>query len=441
MKIKLYYNLFYPHILLFIVVILSGLLLLISNNIILDIIAITVLVLGGMFTVNFDLAHPFMWYSSVFMLYSIAYPVLYVLGASPSFPNVYTKSLMTSQWLALAVFLVIVSPVKINYSVLNLRSKKTKYINVLLIISILVCLTTILVISTGDFSDKRSIYSEIPAIMNIGYRSALVLLILFAYTLSEFALKNRRVNILSTFFVTSTIFLTTFFTGERDLAIRLLIILFLIYYIIVLNSQLNKRIIAFGLIILSSLPILNTYKYFGLTGETRSSEASLLIQFLKSDFVAASRNLQILLLDETSKGRFNGFTFTSSILRALNLDFLLGIDPVSPVGWFANYYFPNRSSGPGFTLVGDGYINFGYVGIIILFVFIGILVRILYSCSNKNLGFFVFYIVSIPIFMYAIRADLANIISPLIRHNLLTLLLLELFILVFYQFQKLHNGH
>ena len=96
---------------------------------------------------------------------------------------------------------------------------------------------------------------------------------------------------------------------------------------------------------------------------------------------------------------------------------------VNGVEWFNKTYFSENRAGQGFSLVAEGYINFGFLGIILVFVLVGLLIKFIYQRSSKNIYYFSFYVVSIPVFMYSIRADLTNILSPIIRQNLIVVIL------------------
>lgn len=422
------------YLILFCFILFSGIILFFSNNIITDIISFFILVVGAMIIVKFDLAHPYVWFSFVFMIYSISYPILHLNGVTYDVYT-YTKSLMIAQWLALIFFLLAVSPSKVDYS--NLRRIKSKVISnkiVYVIISVII-MAAIYEFSTGGYNHKKDIYAE-SVIASIGFRAALVLLVLYAINLSVSALEKDKLDIKQSIITLIIIFLLVYFSGERDYLIRYFVILLFIYYILIKKSKLNLKIIVLGIFSISLIPILAKYKYFGLTGEKSTSELNFILDFLSSEFQSASKNLQILLLDDTTNGLFKGITFISAFIRALNLDVLFGINTISSGKWYNETYYSEGRAGQGFTLVGDGYVNFGYFGIIILFISIGLLLRLIYVQSNKGIYSFVFYILTIPIFMYAIRADLANILSPLIKHNLLTFLVLRIGLDILYYSQK-----
>lgn len=405
---------------------LSGAMILFSNNIYIHILSMMILTFGAISLVRYDIAHPYFWFSFVFLLYSISYPILY-LNDRVYDVYIYTKSLMFSQWLALSVFLLVVGPIRVKYSKLKETETRLDSSKAFLLIISLFLFMAILEISTGGYANKGEIYANGSILISISFRLVLVFLILFAVNIATYALNNNKIDYKITIYVGFIIFLMVFYSGERDLLIRFFIILFYIYYIIVKKSKLSKEVLFLGTFSLALIPILHKYKYFGLTGEKTIMSSNLFFGFLTSDFMSASKNMQILLLDESAKGIFRGKTFLSAILRSFNLDKLPGVNVVSSIQWYNDTYFGIKRAGQGFTLVGDGYVNFGLIGIIILFLFIGLLVRMLYLRSAKGLYHFVFYILSIPIFMYAIRADLVNILTPLIKHNLLVIVLLHIF--------------
>ena len=411
----------YIHLISFIII--SGLLLFFSNSVLVDILAFVILVIGALVIVRFDVSHPYVWFSTIFMLYSISYPILFLSGFTYDVYT-YTKSLIFSEWLALTTFLLIVTPSKVDYSHLN-KNKKEVISSKILVYSVSIfVLITIFEVLSGGYSNKGEIYGGGSIIVFIGFRAALILLMVYAINLSIFALNRKKIDVKLSLYVFIVIFLLSFFSGERDLLIRFFVILSFVYYILVQNSKITKEVIWFGAIGLLSIPLLNIFKYYGLTGEIRSSQENFLIQFLTSDFMSASKNLQILLLDETSEGLFNGSSFLSAILRSLNLDKLPWFEITSSGQWFNEHYFGPNRAGQGFTLVGDGYVNFGYFGIVLLFIFIGLLIKLLYVNSNRGIHFFVYYILAIPVFMYTIRADLANILVPLVKQNLVFIILI-----------------
>lgn len=400
----------------------AGFLIHITDHVYVHLGAFGFLILGAMSIVSFDISHPYFWYSFVFMLYSVSYPIMWITGATHDI-YVYTKSLMLSQWLALSTLLLVVGPARTDYEGLKYKSRSASNLRLIMLIPILAIIPTILKISQGGFTHKSEIYSEGSLLIFIGFRAVLVLLILFTINLTRACLLYGAINKKITVIVFILIFGVVYYSGERDLIIRPFVILSLVYFVLVKRRKLDLFLIFIGLFSVLLIPMLADFKYFGLTGERNVSERSVVMRLLNSEFQSASKNLQIVLLDESTKGIFQGATLISSVIRTFKMDKLLDLEIDTGIKWYNRTYFAPNRAGQGFTLVGEGYINFGYAGIVLVFVFVGILIKIIYRKSNQGVYHFSYYILSIPVFMYSIRADLANIISPLIVQNLLIMAL------------------
>jgi oligosaccharide repeat unit polymerase len=147
---------------------------------------------------------------------------------------------------------------------------------------------------------------------------------------------------------------------------------------------------------------------------------SIIEDILSSEFSAASKNLNELLNHRELWSPFYGETFLWDIQVVLGTGF-------SPGAWYNKTFFPslvNRGGGNGFTIVGEGYINFGIFGVILVFSFLSILLKYIHSYATKNIIWLTIYIASLPIFMYMIRGDLATLFTQVIKHIVIPLLIL-----------------
>ena len=176
--------------------------------------------------------------------------------------------------------------------------------------------------------------------------------------------------------------------------------------------------------VMCMLPLSHIYKYYFLTGTITSTKVfnfnTLLFDFLNGEFISASKNLQVLINNEFyTNALFKGKTILNDFIRIfMKTNFTHG-------KWYNDTFFPHvKTTGYGFTIVGEGYINFGYLGVILVFIILALFIRVLYRNYYKNMYSFCIYIYTIPLYMYAIRADLANIFSPLIKHLLLSMLII-----------------
>lgn len=417
--------------------VISGLLLVFTDHVLIHIISMLILSIGAASIVKFDFMHPYVWYSIFFTLYSISYPVLYFSKYESLSVIFYTKELILTQWIGLVVFLLIVTPSRINLVEYkkNIKPKASLFTKVCYLFSTLVLILTILYISDGNYSNKRELFSSDSLIVTIGFKTVLLFIIFYSILLINHVIERKRLSWKLIIFTFSLLFLMFFFSGERDLILKFVIVTFYIYYLFLQKLKHKILLFIFSPFLLLLVPFLKKIKYYGLTGEIyKNPNNNIIIELMTSDFSSASMNMQILLLDSNSKGLFKGYTIIMDLLRGIELP-LIKLVNFSTVEWFNNTYFPNKEVGMGFSIVGEGYVNFGYLGIILIFAIIGYLVKILYKNSVKGFYGLIIYILSIPTFIYSIRADLANILSPLISQLLLSI---GIIVIIEHIFKKLN---
>ncbi len=453
---------------LFSLIFISGLLLLLSNeqNIALHITAFLTLSVGSMAIVKFNLLHPYCWYSLIFTLYSISYPILYLENIITKFG--YKKELMILQWLALVTFLLVFSPhsnisLQVRNSILGnnfkkrilelifkvyLKYKKLSFINKLVIktqrinlktrlkgicsqekiiklIINLICLTIliscVLIVKEG-YTSKREIYASGNIFINLSFKLAIILTVLYLFQLLNKLYKENKIDSILFLKTWISIVALTLFSGERDLLFRLIIITTFGLYLF--KKIKNIYILIAAPFVMLLLPLSHMFKYFFLTGTINKlnifSFRGLICEFLNGEFLSASKNLQIILNNsDWTEGVFRGNTILNDFIRVFSkTDFSHG-------KWFMDSFFPDTTRVQyGFSLVGVGYVNFGYLGVILVFFLVAVFLRILYKNANKNIYFMTIYLYTIPLYMYSIRADLANIFSPFIKHLFLSIILI-----------------
>lgn len=396
-----------------VLILVSGLIILVSGDkqILIHVACLGALSLGACFIVNFDVFHPYFWYSIFFWLYSSAYPILYYIGYNTSYG--YDKESIILEWLFLSVILLVLPAEKVvdKYNIYD-NSEKTNAIACFTwIFSFYLCITMIL-IYFGGFSNKTDIYNNANAFIKTGFIIGYILILFYEYILYGSLYKNKKIgpiNIIPLIIVTSFSFLT----GERDYMFTTLLSTILLLF---LFNKLKKKaifiIVPIGIIL---LPLSSSLKYYLLSGKKGAafSMSNLLPEFLDGEFISAGRNFQILL-----NGHYSGYFGGKTILYDLGRIFTKNIFSVQT--WFNNTFFSySQSTKYGFSLVGEGYINFGVIGVVLLAFIVGIIIRVLYLQSNKNQYNMLIYLYMLPLFIYSIRADLANIFSPLLKYALL----------------------
>jgi len=108
------------------------------------------------------------------------------------------------------------------------------------------------------------------------------------------------------------------------------------------------------------------------------------------------------MLDESYQF-FNGFTYLNSIQNLLP-SWIYKTD-FNTLDWFKNNYAPGGNSGYGYGLDAEGYLNFGYIGVVFSFIFITMIQKLTIRNINNH-DFFKFYSVFFMCFiMYSFRND------------------------------------
>lgn len=104
-----------------------------------------------------------------------------------------------------------------------------------------------------------------------------------------------------------------------------------------------------------------------------------------------------------------GGTFTDAILRPLRLT-----DATPLAEWFVSVYSPGNPSGFGFSLSGEAYLNFGLVGVPVVFALLALAQRWLMNGSGSSDPRCYLSVVFFAAALYALRGDAAQIISTML---------------------------
>jgi hypothetical protein len=220
---------------LFFVILFSGALLFLSdeNSILLHIAAMGVLCLGACFIVDFDILHPYCWYSAAFFLYADSYPILYYLGINKKFG--YSKEIMVYQWVALLVFLIVLSPIKYKFETRKRDSYEaldSKYVRLFTTIMCFAMLVAVALIFRGNYANKKAIYAGGNIYLLMSFRIAIVLTMFYIYQFYN-ALKNKN-KIDFFLFIKVGVPIVSFgmITGERDVMFTFLVVtVFILFFL------------------------------------------------------------------------------------------------------------------------------------------------------------------------------------------------------------------
>lgn len=396
----------------------------VNDNILVHIVSIIIYSLIAMGIVKFDILHPYCWFSAFFCLYSIGYPILHVCG----FSNVeYSKETMCYQLLGLFIALIVISPrkylqaAKVDNPKLNIDiGVLNKALYVFLILTILF---TALYAYRSGFSGKGEMYDEGGVILTMALRLPLILAMLYSVSSVSYYSANKRLPkglILVTMIV---LLIMTLFSGERDFLFRFLLITVEILYFFGTFKKKNLLLIIPVFVLL--IPLSSTFKYYFLSGTVYKSTNGFIYSLLNGEFESAGRNLQVVLNNSSYTEGALGFL---QIPRDIASVFVSSID--SPSSWFGKTFYPQSKTQYGFSLVGEGYVIGGIVGIVILFMIIGLIIKAMYRYSRKNLYTISAYFYFIAVVIYSIRADFGTILSALVKQIglvIIIILILERF--------------
>ena len=398
------------------IIILSLLQCIFSFNIVIYISSSILLLLICIYTVKFNIFHPYVWFLPIFTLYQIAYPWLKILNVTV-YKNVsFNDSYTCINWFALVALVLLLINIKpIYYDKKNITDQfNCKYIIILLIIIYVLTAFGLIYISFQGFNSKYELAMNKDVFVSI----TMILLNIISF-LSVFICLNK--NILNRekiiIFIISTIILlfSVGIIGERDVIINHFII-FLMYYVAVSKISLKKLILLI-IALVSFVGFSASLKMFLAKDHVRSSDSGIVVKFLKSDFQSAGYNLNYLMNHQNSWDLRYGRTVIYDVFSVFRNVIDFG-DWVS-TKWYQNTFWSTRKTGLGFTFLGEGYLNFGVIGIFIWVYIISCIIKYLYMMSNKSIFKFVMYLCFCPMCMYIMRADFANLISPFIKYILL----------------------
>lgn len=371
-------------------------------------------------SVKLDIFHPYVWYGGALTVYSIGYPVLYMLGADVS--RGYTSEPLRMSWIALVVIIVMIPSYSIKRDID--KTKKNAVPKNLIDISVLYIVGCIFLIAKSGMANKTEIYAQNNKFYMIAFSLVYLLLVFYVYGFSVHKCNKEKINVILIIEIGIATIGLSLFSGERDIMLNFaLVTVLLLYYWKIINI---KQLIVMGMLGVLIFPLTSVYKYYFLSGAKGSNFSfgldlkSIAVNFFHGEFESASRNLQLLVNHESiTKGIMGGKTYLSACTR------IFGYAPWSCISWFMTSFFEPTRAGQGFTVIGEGYINFGYMGIIFEFIIIGAMLSYMYKRHNRSITWLTIYISSFPIFIYAVRADLANILSPMCRHVLMGILVLK----------------
>ena len=380
-----------------------------TENITVQVVAFTAACVVPILLMKIDVLHPWCWYSAFFCLYSIAYPLLYQMGETRfGFDSVNLQYHLVALYSALLVIPAKSHPYEARRGSRGFVVRTGVLNRIMYVLTVLLLLGGVLYISRRGFSSKGDIYRQTGLVMSVIFRIPMVLCVLVPMVVVDAYNKRKKVSfggIMLGFVACAALGMLS---GERDLLLRFLIILFLL--LVFLGVVKRRHFLPIGAALVATLPLSAIYKYYFLARRvsTVKVEKGFLYSFLTSDFHASGQNLQNLIEHTGTEGLF-GFR---RLLQDLSSLFT---SEISLTSWYNKTYFAGEKSGKGFTLVGEGYLIGGTLGVIALFAVVALAINIMAKMRYRSLWAAMFYIYGIITIVSCFRAALTDIVTGFVR--------------------------
>jgi oligosaccharide repeat unit polymerase len=405
----------------------SGIFIFLFNNIWISIVALSFMCIFLMLTVKMDILHPYTWLSPFYMLYSISNPILIMSGevVIPGYSMLHET--MTLQWLALCVLIIVIGPTTIKPKLdLSMLKGTEKFSKIALLFSTIISGIFLIYIIANGFQSKYQVNLNSSFLGNFSIGYLIFTVASACYLAYVFSIKRKIPYLFLTFSIVWT-FMAVIFFGERDIFLRQIwMTFFVVYYF---YKKINNKFIAiYGVAGLFSVQSLATLKNFAMRGSVLSYEYSTwYMRIFNSEFAAAARNLQTLLIGFDSWHLWWGHTLLVTIERIFLPKSIFGAFSESATSLFNDFFFPElvaRGGGNGYSLVAEGYMNFGVLGVIIWFILLGLFLKFVYIKANHNAMWLIIYTLTMPLVIYVLRADFTNLFSQFIKYILIPVALI-----------------
>lgn len=404
-------------IMILIISIVAAIITLTTSNPAFHVIALWSIVLVAVYICKFDLLHPYFLFSVFFALYASSYTIIVMLGYQTNIGYSYENTLLSI--LALTTVLLTIGPKQNKRDENHLAESSimsiTPYDNVSrrILGNILIVLFIVLIIAVINVS-KLGVEMKSDFISN-RYLSFLlatyIVRYISLYCCLYIVISSKKFKIGPIIIYCGiAVLLFTLFTAERDGIFRFLLIIILAMFA---THRIDRKTlpIIFGIGVIA-VDLLSYLKYYFISGVVRADfiDRGIIYNFLNSDFAAAGENIQVLLNNPWTKSYYDYGLILTDVLDP----FYFGNNAFNIGTWFNDTFYYGKSS-RAFTLVGEGYVVDGYVGVIVLFFIVGIFVRFMYKNSNKNAYWLTAYIYTIVTVVSSFRGTLGSISGSLFR--------------------------
>lgn len=355
-----------------------------------------------------DIMHPYTWFSAFFCLYSIGLPILTYEGERHLRAS-YSKELMEIQLLAMFIILFIISPQKINYEIKNRKYQGVNlgvFNKILYAGMVLILIAGAFFLSRSGLGGKANIYASGSTLLIAIFKVPLSLTMLYTLLMiSEW--QNSRIISIRTIIITGVSLLgMTIYSGERDFVFRFFLITAI--FLFFTKKLKKKHMVILAPVAVAILILSDKYKYYLSTGIVNESSESIISRLFAGEFEAASTNLQIVI----DQGMTHSWGLERYLLDIASA-FTTRIQSVS--SWFSDLFYAGRTVQYGFSIIGEGYVTGGVIGVVFISLILGSIIRFFYKRSCNGTYWFATYLYFITVVIYSIRMDLGTILSAIVK--------------------------
>lgn len=358
--------------------------------------------------------HPLSWFPVFYFLYGSAFLIYEILDNNNL---IYMNEIVPLVFIGFIGFLTPLIFFTKENKIPSVPKEYSKVIPYTWGIFLVLCVVLIIFVLGSGITSKREFIDDLGG---IGFLFIVFSMLPLIYCVK--ILEDKKIELKNYMFIITLIILFIGFgvTGERDYIFRFFLFLFIMHY--TFNKYNPLVFLGLIFILLFFMPLTQQMKGYLISESVVGYEYNFEIKNLFfNDFYAAGRNLYYVL--EKQVPLMYGETFIWDVKRFFNFIFT---DQKSTGAWFNDtfrvQYRDIGTSGWGFSLVAEAYINFGKFGIFLLYLIIGVVSGIFYNLSRKNLFLFLFYLLYIVVVIYVTRADFANYLSLIFKINVIIIL-------------------
>lgn len=371
-----------------------------------------------------SLVHPLSWFPIFYFLYSVSFPLYYMVDGEVNNDLLMLVPICFSGFLAFTFGVLIFSP---HVSTIPKVKLSARLLEIFAWLALCICAGLIIYVLGSGVSSKREFLNMVRAsglelAFNI-FSFATVIYVLRLIVISQsFGGLNVKVQVFDRLGIAMLLIFMAGFgvTGERDFVFRLLLLTMVVLFGLAYRYKYYYLLVAtFALVLI--LPFSQAAKaYLISTGiEYEGYKAG---DIFNTEFASAGRNTYYVIARDITG--YGGETILWDIKRYFNFIFA---DQQSTGVWFNDYirrsFGDEGTSGWGFSLVAEGYMNFGIWGAAILFFVIGIITGFVYRLSSRSGFYYAIYLLYIPTLIYVVRADVANYLSLAFKVNIVMVLI------------------